>query len=98
MSGQVFHPGHAALHGITVVLETVDQVLYVGRYHEQTPAGVLLHDVAEHRPDPNGPGRDAFLARTLKFGVHSTHRHLVVPGDKVRKIWKLGEEEGPAPQ
>ncbi len=63
MTGHVFHPGHSDLHGITVVLETTGDALYVGRYHEETAAGVLLHDVAEHRPEPGGVARDEFLAQ-----------------------------------
>jgi len=92
-SGHVFHPGHADLHGITVVLEAAGDVLYVGRYHEETPRGVLLHDVAEHR----GPvGRDEFLQRTLRFGVHAQHQHLVVPTGDVRRLVRLVDWSGVA--
>jgi hypothetical protein len=79
MSGHVFHPGHSDLHGITVVLETTGDALYIGRYHEETPGGVLLHDVAEHRAS-GGTSREEFFARTMKFGVRAQHRNLVVPG------------------
>lgn len=89
MSGHVFHPGHSDLHGITVVLEAGDDVVYVGRYHEETPGGVLLHDVAEHRPGAAAMSREEFFARTLKFGVRAQHRNLVVPGAEVRKITRL---------
>ncbi len=91
MPGHVFHPGHAELHGVTVVLETTGEALYVGRYHEETPSGVLLHDVAEHRPVPGGASREEFLRKTLKFGVHPTHRHLVVPTAQVGRISRLVE-------
>ncbi|HXG45582.1 MAG TPA: hypothetical protein VNJ71_12595 [Gemmatimonadales bacterium] len=87
----VFHPGHSELHGVTVVLETRDGTLYVGRYHEATPAGVLLHDVAEHRPAPGGPDRTAFIQRMLEFGVRAHHRHLMVPGTDVRRVVRLVE-------
>lgn len=89
MSGHVFHPGHSDLHGVTVVLETTGEALYVGRYHEETPAGVLLHDVAEHRAAADGITREEFLAKTLKFGVRARHRNLVVPGGEVRRIVRL---------
>ena len=86
MSGHVFHPGHSDLHGITVVLEAAGDVLYVGRYHEVTPKGVLLHDVAEHR----GPAsRDEFVRKMLKFGVRAQHAHVVVPADDVLKVVRL---------
>jgi hypothetical protein len=89
--GGVFHPGHSELHGVTVVLETRDGTLYVGRYHEETPAGVLLHDVAEHRPAPGAPDRSEFIQRMLEFGVRARYRHLVVPGGEVRRLVRLVE-------
>lgn len=88
MSGHVFHPGHSELHGLTVVLETTGETVYIGRYHEETPQGILLHDVAEHS-DP--ASRAEFLGRTLKFGVRATHPHLVVPVGTVRRITRLVE-------
>lgn len=87
MSGHVFHPGHSELHGITVVLEA-GPLTYIGRYHEETPKGILLHDVAEHH---DGGTRRDFIARTLKFGVKATHRHLVVPTGEVTRLVRLVE-------
>lgn len=91
MTGHVFHPGHSELHGITVVVETTGDALFVGRYHEETPAGHLLHDAAEHRPAAGQPTREDFLARTLKFGVRASHPHVVVPSGEVRRISRLVE-------
>lgn len=91
MSGHVFHPGHAELHGITVVLEAAGDVLYVGRYHEETAKGVLLHDVAECR---DREGQAEFVRKTLKFGVRAVHRHLVVPTAEVRRVVRLVDWPG----
>jgi hypothetical protein len=91
MTGHVFHPGHSELHGITVVLETDGDATYIGRYHEETPKGILLHDVAEH--DDRATRAD-FVARTLKFGVRATHRHLTVPTSKVERLVRLVEWKG----
>ena len=96
MSGHVFHPGHSELHGITVVVETADQVTYVGRYHEETTEGLLLHDVAEHREAPGGPSRSDFVRQTVKFGVRSVHRHLVIPAGALRRLTRLVEWQEPA--
>ena len=74
-----------------VVLETTGDVLYVGRYHEETDRGVLLHDVAEHRNESGGVPQEEFIARTLKFGVRPQHRQLVVPREVVGRISKLAE-------
>jgi hypothetical protein len=91
MSGHVFHPGHSELHGVTVVVETAGETLYIGRYHEETPAGVLLHDVSEYRPTSGGQTAREFVERTLKYGVRSQHQHVVVPPQEVRSITRLLE-------
>jgi hypothetical protein len=89
MSGHVFHPGHSELHGVTVVVETSDQSLYVGRFHEETERGVVLHDVAVHRPGEDPLSRSDFVSRTLKFGVRAQHRHLVIPSADVGRLSRL---------
>lgn len=89
MTGHVFHPGHDDLHGITVVLETVSGRTYIGRWHERTPKGVVLHDVASHDA-ADGQSQSEFLARTLKFGVRPELRTLVV-SEEVRAVRKLAD-------
>jgi hypothetical protein len=90
MTGHVFHPGHEALHGVTVVLDTREGKTHVGRYHEQNEKGVLLHDVGSFDPASAGATREEFLRRILKFGIRIDHRNLVVPGDEVAGITPLG--------
>jgi hypothetical protein len=89
VSGHVFHPGHDELHGITVVLEGASGKTYVGRWHEQTAKGVVMHDVATHDPAGGQPQSD-FLARTLKFGVRPEERTLVV-SEEIRSVRKLAD-------
>ena len=89
MSGHVFHPGHAELHGITVVVETAG-ALWVGRFHEVTPKGILLHDAGRH-DDGAAESREEFLRKVLKFGIKQTHRNAVIPEAEVVRISKLGE-------
>ncbi len=74
-----------------MVLEGASGRTYVGRYHEKTERGLLLHDVAVHDPATAATGREEFLARTLKFGVRAEHRHLVVPEEEVRGVRRLVE-------
>jgi hypothetical protein len=94
LSGHVFHPGHEELHGITVVLDGVSGRTYVGRYHEQTEKGLLLHDVGVH--DPAGDmTREEYLKRTSKFGVRADHKFLVVPHEEVAGVVRLNELESP---
>ncbi len=90
----MFHPGHHALHGVTVVLETTGPLTYVGRFDTQDDSGVHLLDVAVHdRSDP-GSSREEFLRRTLKFGVRVTRKHVVVPSDDVASLVPLSSVEG----
>jgi hypothetical protein len=98
MSGLVFHPGHEELHGVTVVVEGTSGRTWVGRYHERTPAGVVLHDAASHGPAVPGDGadRDGWIARQLRFGVRAEQKLVVVPAAEVARITRLmAWEEGP---
>jgi len=91
VSGLVFHPGHHALHGMTVVLEASDGRTCVGRFDTEDEAGVHLRDVGIHRAE-DGPGtRDDYLRHTLKFGVRRDVPHLVVPRGSVLRITRLTE-------
>ena len=76
-----------------MVLEGVSGRTYVGRYHEQTDKGLLLHDVGVHDP-AGGMTREEYLERTNKFGVRADHKQLVVPHDEVAGLVRLNELGG----
>jgi hypothetical protein len=90
MSGHVFHPGHAELHGITVVVETMGSRTYVGRYDSEDAQGVHMLDVGVHDSD-SGLTKEEYVTKSAKFGVRSQHKHLLVPADQVARITRLGE-------
>jgi hypothetical protein len=90
MAGHVFHPGHAELHGITVVVETHGPRTYVGRYDSADERGVHLLDVGIHEAAGELP-RAEYIRRSAQFGIRIQHPHLVVPADQVAKITRLGE-------
>jgi hypothetical protein len=90
MSGHVFHPGHAELHGITVVVETNGSRTYVGRYDSEDEQGLHMLDVGIHE-EPGQVSKDEYLKKTAKFGVRTQHRHLVIPRRDVTRISRLGE-------
>ena len=94
MSGHVFHPGHAELHGITVVVETNGSLTYVGRYDSEDERGVLMLDVGVHDAAAGGLSREEYLRRSAKFGIRSEHKQLVVPAHQVSRIIRLGEMVG----
>jgi len=89
-SGHVFHPGHAELHGITVVVETHGVRTYVGRYDREDEHGVHLLDVGVHETSADIP-KEEYLHRSAKFGVRSEYKHVVIPALEVARITRLGE-------
>ena len=93
MSGHVFHTGHEELHGVTVVVESPSGMTWVGRYHERTDRGVLLHDVATHDPATSDQSRAAWIQRQLKFGVRIDQKHLTVPNPDAARIVRLAAWE-----
>jgi hypothetical protein len=83
----VFHPGHHELHGVTVVLETHGRETFVGRFDSEDEGGVRMLDVGVHEGD--GPTRDEYIRRSLKFGVRTDRKQVVVPKAVVARITRL---------
>jgi hypothetical protein len=96
MSGHVFHPGHAELHGITVVVETAGPLTYVGRYDSEDARGVLMLDVGVHDAQAGGAPKEEYVRKCAKFGIRSEHKRLVVPTSEVTRITRLGEMDSTA--
>jgi hypothetical protein len=92
MSGHVFHPGHSALHGMTVVVETDGTLTYVGRYDREDSEGVHLLDVAVHDAR-SGMAKEDYIQRSSKFGVRGEHRQVIVPAHQIARITPLGSWE-----
>lgn len=76
------------LHGITVVVDTPGPKVYIGRYHSENEAGVLLNDVDVRELD-EGTSKAEYLARSAKFGVFKNTDRVRVPRDEVVSIRKL---------
>jgi hypothetical protein len=91
MTGHVFHPGHAELHGITVVVETNGTRTYVGRYDSEDTVGVHLLDAGVHDGATGAVTREEYVRKSARFGVRIDHKHLVIPADQVARITRLGE-------
>ena len=85
----VFHPGHHALHGITVVLDTTSGETYVGRFDSEDERGVHLLDVGRH--DGGSGSREAYLGRSIKFGILVEQKHVTLPKASVARVTPLGE-------
>jgi hypothetical protein len=91
MSGHVFHPGHQALHGVTVVVETTGGRTYVGRFDTEDEQGVHLLDAGVHDAATAALPKDDYLRRTLKFGVRTEQKHVVIRSRDVSRITPLSQ-------
>jgi hypothetical protein len=91
VTGHVFHPGHSELHGVTVIVETLDARTYVGRYDTEDNAGVHLIDVGVHDGSVATLSKEDYIMKSVKFGVRSELRHMVVPAAQVARISRLGD-------
>lgn len=78
------------LHGLTVVVETPGNRVYLGRYHSADEDAVLLLD-AEVRELGGETSREEFLARSAKLGVFRTTDRVRIPRAEVRSIRRLIE-------
>lgn len=85
-----FHQNKGDLHGITVVVDTDGDEVFVGRCDEVTPEGVVLLDADVHR-DGDGASRSEWLDRAASYGVWAKHPRLTVPRERVATIRRLGE-------
>ncbi len=91
-----FHQDKGDLHGITVVVDTLDGEVFVGRCDTVMPEGVVLLQGASHaegRPGADGQvvSSETFLDRAARFGVWPAFERFVVPADRVRDIRRLGD-------
>ncbi len=86
-----FHQGKGDLHGITVVVDTTGPEIYVGRCHEVTSAGVLLHDADVHEDGAGGRSKEQWVAKAAEYGVWKKYDHWLVPADRVTSIRRLNE-------
>jgi hypothetical protein len=91
MTGHVFHPGHAELHGVTVVVETTGSRTYVGRYDSQDQFGLHMLDVGIHDATTAQVPRDEYIGKSAQFGIRTVLKHVVIPGDEILRITRLGD-------
>jgi hypothetical protein len=74
---------------VTVVVETVGPLTYVGRFDTEDESGVHLINVGVH--DAAEGSREDYVRRSARFGVRTDRKHLVVPRAEVARITPLGE-------
>ena len=86
-----FHQDKGELHGITVVVDTAGDKIFVGRCDEMDEDRVILLDVDEHRDGDDGRSKDEYVARAAKFGVWKKFDRLVIPRREVTSVRRLGD-------
>ena len=82
------HEAKHALHGITVVVETEDEI-WIGRCDDVVAAGVMLKDADVHRASESERPRGEWLERAKLYGVHPRHRVATVPSARVLSVRRL---------
>jgi predicted neuraminidase len=86
-----FHDNKGELHGITVLVETADGMVHVGRCHEETAQYVLLLDVDSHDQPAAADDRRSWLERAMKWGVFPRFRVVKLERAQVMSIRPLNE-------
>ena len=85
-----FHDNMGDLHGITVVVATSDNMVYIGRCHEERPEGMLMLDVAEHTEGADGKSNADVIAAAAKWGHWPVHKRLLVEQNRIQSVQRLG--------
>jgi hypothetical protein len=75
---------------MTVVVETRGPWVYVGRYHSENDAELVLLD-ADARELPAASDRAEHLARSARFGVFKNTPEVRVPRNEVASVRRLIE-------
>ena len=86
-----FHNHKGELHGITVVVDTVGDKIYVGRCDVKTDKHILLNDVDEHTDGDKGKSKEEYLKFAAKFGTWKKHDRLLIKNEEISYIKPLGE-------
>lgn len=91
---RTFHPGRSELHGITVVVDTADGELWVGRCDDMTDHEVILVGADRHAAGDGDLTAEEYLDRASRFGVFPRHPHVILRRERVRSVRRLGELAG----
>ena len=86
-----FHQDKSDLHGITVVVDTTGDAVYVGRCDDEDQNQVILLDADVHRADSDEIGKQEWIERAAQYGVWKKFDRLVIPRAEVTSIRRLGD-------
>ncbi|MEZ5991212.1 MAG: hypothetical protein R3E76_02535 [Planctomycetota bacterium] len=88
-----FHSDKGALHGITVVVRTNTNAVYIGRCDTQTPTGIFLNDADRHEEGQDGKSIEDYIKNAAQWGHWPKIPHIVVPADEITEVVRLVEVE-----
>lgn len=86
-----FHQNKHEWHGITLVVDTVGDEVFVGRCDDMDAREVILLDVGHHRDGEDGKSKDDYIQAAVKFGTWKRHDRVVLPLAQVASVKPLGE-------
>ncbi|MES1243681.1 MAG: hypothetical protein ABUT39_18890 [Acidobacteriota bacterium] len=86
-----FHQGRSELHGITVVVDTTGEEIFIGRCDDETDRGIILYDADVHRDGEGGRSKEDYVKRAAVFGIWKKHDALLIPKEKIASVRRLGE-------
>ena len=85
-----FHQDKGELHGITVVVDTHGDRLFVGRCDTMDQAGIVLLDADMHEDGKDGRTKEAFVRQVARFGHWSRQARVVIPTAEIASVRRLG--------
>lgn len=86
-----FHDGKHPLHGITVVVDTVGDEVFVGRCDDMDDREIRLVGVDVHREGEQGRSKQDYLRRAARFGIWERLPGVVIPRHRVASVRPLGD-------
>lgn len=86
-----FHSDKGALHGITVVVRTNKNAVFIGRCDTQTPSGIFLNDADRHEEGQDGKSIEDYIKTAAQWGHWPKIPHVVVPAAEITEVTRLGD-------
>lgn len=86
-----FHHDKSELHGITVVVATTRDAVFVGRCEDMDEERVILLDADVHRDEESDQSRTEWIERAARYGVWKKFDRLTIPRGEVVSVDRLGD-------
>lgn len=86
-----FHHDKSELHGITVVVKTDGDEVYVGRCDDMDDQRIILLDADCHRDGEDGRSTTEYLERAARFGIWKKFDRLAISRTSATTVLRLAE-------